>query len=160
MEQWETPHSYFPGNSLPLKKDTTLSTSRREQHLLPPLSTMHYQQPPSQAFHTPCSILPERRSCRRACAADFNQILPEKMCADLQEFIPRMLRKMKGIDLDSAIIFGPETRSSAPVRIIRDKTMQCRGVQGIYPIGEGAGYAGGIMSSAIDGIKAAEVFLS
>ena len=112
------------------------------------------------SFPHPCSILPERRSCSRACAADFNQILPEKMCADLQEFIPRMLRKMKGIDLDSAIIFGPETRSSAPVRIIRDKTMQCRGVQGIYPIGEGAGYAGGIMSSAIDGIKAAEVFLS
>ena len=107
-----------------------------------------------------CRILPETRSCRRAAAADFSKILPEKMCAELQTFIPQMLQKMKGIDLDSAIIYGPETRSSAPVRIIRDKSLECPEIKGLHPIGEGAGYAGGIMSSAIDGIKAAEKFLS
>ena len=66
---------------------------------------------------------------------------------------------MKGVDIDSAIIAGPETRSSSPVRVVRNKDMECTKISGLYPIGEGAGYAGGIMSSAIDGIKSAETSL-
>ena len=65
-----------------------------------------------------------------------------------------MMKKMSGFCLDDALLTGVETRSSAPVRILRDENMTA--LDGFYPIGEGAGYAGGIMSSAIDGIKCAE----
>ena len=53
------------------------------------------------------------------------------------------------------VLTGIETRTSAPVRILRDESFQAAGVDGLYPIGEGAGYAGGIVSAALDGIKAA-----
>ena len=67
-----------------------------------------------------------------------------------------MGRKIRGFDSESAVLTSPETRSSSPVRIPRDKeTYESTFVKGIYPSGEGAGYAGGIMSSAIDGIKCA-----
>ncbi len=112
------------------------------------------------SFPAACTSLPTARSCRRSKPVDFTKILPEKMYTDLSEFIPKMLHKMKGIDLDSVVIAGPETRSSAPVRITRDVDMQSTNLKGLYPVGEGAGYAGGIMSSAIDGIKAAEALLS
>ncbi|HPJ22330.1 MAG TPA: hypothetical protein PLH18_08275, partial [Clostridia bacterium] len=55
-----------------------------------------------------------------------------------------------------AVLTGTETRTSSPVRIIRDENMQSPGITGLYPAGEGAGYAGGIMSAAVDGIKVAE----
>lgn len=117
-----------------------------------PLTTM-------KEFPYSCKELPELRSCNRSIPADFSKILPEKMCDDLKRFIPKMLSKMKGVDIDSAIIAGPETRSSSPVRVVRNKDMECTKISGLYPIGEGAGYAGGIMSSAIDGIKSAETSL-
>ena len=62
---------------------------------------------------------------------------------------------MKGFSTGDALLTGVETRSSAPVRIVRNENM-LSSIEGIYPIGEGAGYAGGIMSAAIDGIKCAE----
>ncbi len=108
-------------------------------------------------FPYSCKTLPETRSCNRSIPADFTKILPEKMCDDLKIFIPKMLTKMKGVEIDSAIIAGPETRSSSPVRVVRNEKMECTKISGLYPIGEGAGYAGGIMSSAIDGIKSAEI---
>ncbi len=61
-------------------------------------------------------------------------------------------RKIKGFAEDDVILSGVETRTSSPVRIVRDETMQSNW-QGIYPGGEGAGYAGGIMSAAMDGIR-------
>ena len=68
-------------------------------------------------------------------------------------------RKLHGFLLPDAVLTGPETRSSSPVRIVRDQTLQSS-VRGIYPCGEGAGYAGGITSAAVDGIKCAEQLLN
>ena len=62
---------------------------------------------------------------------------------------------MRGFALGDALLTGAETRSSAPLRILRSEDMQSN-ILGVYPVGEGAGYAGGIMSSAVDGIKCAE----
>lgn len=112
------------------------------------------------SFPFACQQLPESRSCNRATAADFTKILPAKMCEDLKKYLPQMLSKLKSVDPATAVIAGPETRSSAPVRILRNHAMECTTIAGLYPIGEGAGYAGGIMSSAIDGIKAAELSLN
>ena len=72
--------------------------------------------------------------------------------------MPHLGRKLKGFDDDSAILTAVETRSSSPVRIPRDSDFCCS-IKGICPAGEGAGYAGGIMSAAVDGIKAAEKLL-
>ena len=67
-----------------------------------------------------------------------------------------MDKKLKGFYLPEAVLTAPETRSSSPVRILRDETLQAIGIEGLYPAGEGAGYAGGIMSAAADGIRCAE----
>ena len=67
---------------------------------------------------------------------------------------------MKGFCLGDALLTGVETRSSAPLRILRGEDMCALGADGVYPIGEGAGYAGGITSSAVDGIKCAEIICS
>ena len=66
-----------------------------------------------------------------------------------------MDRKLKGFASPDAILTAVETRTSSPVRIERDETMQSVGLKGLYPCGEGAGYAGGITSSAADGIRVA-----
>ncbi len=91
-----------------------------------------------------------------AVPCDFNELLPRYMVETLIDGISLMGKKIKGFDTDSAILTAVETRSSSPVRIPRDKeSYQSLSVEGIYPCGEGAGYAGGIMSSAVDGIKCA-----
>lgn len=72
----------------------------------------------------------------------------------LREALPLFDRKLHGFADPDAVMTGIETRSSSPVRILRGEDRQCA-VKGIYPIGEGAGYAGGIMSAAIDGLKTA-----
>ena len=82
-------------------------------------------------------------------------ILPEFVANGLYEALKELDSKMKGFSTGDALLTGVETRSSAPVRLVRNENMlSC--IEGIYPIGEGAGYAGGIMSAAIDGIKCAE----
>ena len=63
---------------------------------------------------------------------------------------------MHGFNYPEATLTGPETRSTSPVRVFRDENYMTPGVHGLYPIGEGAGYAGGIISSAVDGVRAAE----
>lgn len=91
---------------------------------------------------------------------DLNMLLPEYVTAAMREGIELMDRKIPGFASGGALLTAPETRSSSPVRIIRDsETMQSE-IKGIYPCGEGAGYAGGIMTAAIDGIKAAERIMS
>ena len=67
-------------------------------------------------------------------------------------------KRLKGFASPDAVLTGPETRSSSPVRILRDENGQAR-LSGLYPAGEGAGYAGGIMSAAVDGMEAAEAVL-
>ncbi len=66
-----------------------------------------------------------------------------------------MLRSMRGVVLDEALLYASETRSSSPVRVVRGEDGQSA-VRGLYPCGEGAGYAGGIVSSGIDGLRIAE----
>jgi uncharacterized FAD-dependent dehydrogenase len=87
---------------------------------------------------------------------DLADALP-KFCIDaIREAIPVFNRKVKGFALADALLTGVETRTSAPICIKRDKEYQSVNTQGLFPAGEGAGYAGGIMSAAIDGIKIAE----
>lgn len=91
--------------------------------------------------------------------ANLKEILPEYISESLAEGIRAFGKKIKGFDREDMIMSGIESRTSSPLRIIRDvNTMESR-FKGIYPIGEGAGYAGGITSSAVDGIKVAEIII-
>ncbi|MCD7949432.1 MAG: NAD(P)/FAD-dependent oxidoreductase [Erysipelotrichaceae bacterium] len=90
--------------------------------------------------------------------ADLNALFPEYINESLKEGLIKMNQKMPGFIDDSTILTGVETRSSSPVRIVRDEHYQSS-IRGVHPIGEGAGYAGGIMSSAVDGIICAEKIL-
>lgn len=88
--------------------------------------------------------------------ANLNEILPEFVSNTLKEGLTELDQKLHGFAEHDAIMTGVETRSSSPVQITRDKeTMNSINIQGLYPCGEGAGYAGGIMTAAIDGIKCA-----
>ena len=89
---------------------------------------------------------------------DLHEILPEKITASIAEALPLLEGKLKGFGAHDAVMTAPETRSSSPVRIIRDENRQSS-LLGLYPTGEGAGYAGGIMSAAIDGMMTAESIL-
>ena len=85
---------------------------------------------------------------------DLNALLPEKIATAIKEGVPLIGRRIKGFDDGSALLTGPETRSSSPVRILRDERY-CASIKGLFPLGEGAGYAGGITSAAVDGIRGA-----
>ena len=85
---------------------------------------------------------------------DLNEVLPRFMTDTMKAAIPELGRKLKGYDDPEAVLTAIEARSSSPVKIHRDETGQS--VRGLYPCGEGAGYAGGIMSAAADGIRIAE----
>ena len=88
--------------------------------------------------------------------ANLNDILPKFVSDTLKEGLIELDKKLHGFADNDAIMTGVETRSSSPVQITRDKeTLNSINVQGLYPCGEGAGYAGGIMTAAIDGIKCA-----
>lgn len=90
---------------------------------------------------------------------DLRACLPEYVWTALQEAIAVFDRKLRGFALPDAVLTGVETRSSCPVRIVRDERYQSS-IRGLYPAGEGAGYAGGIVSSAVDGLKVAEAVLA
>ena len=87
---------------------------------------------------------------------DLSKALPDFCIEAIREAIPVFNRKIKGFALEDALLTGVETRTSAPLCIKRGKDFQSINTQGLYPAGEGAGYAGGILSAAIDGIKVAE----
>ena len=87
---------------------------------------------------------------------DLSKALPDFAIEALREAIPAFNRKIDGYSMNDAILTGVETRTSAPICIRRDKSFQSINTHGLYPAGEGAGYAGGILSAAIDGIKVAE----
>ena len=78
------------------------------------------------------------------------------MLDTLREAIPIFDRKLRGFNDPEAVLTGVETRSSSPVRILRGEDFQSPVLRGLHPCGEGAGYAGGITSAAVDGIKVAE----
>ena len=76
------------------------------------------------------------------------------------EALPLLGHRLRGFDLPDAVLTGPETRSSSPVRIPRGETLESVDAAGLYPCGEGAGYAGGITSAAVDGVRCAEAVLA
>ena len=99
--------------------------------------------------------IPERRGVARAVAADLRALLPERVAATLAEAIPAMLGRLRSVRHGDVLLYAVESRTSSPVRILRDASGRARDVDGIYPAGEGSGYAGGIMTSALDGWKMA-----
>ena len=88
---------------------------------------------------------------------DMNKILPRFVCDYLKLGIDKFGKKIKGFNASDVPITGVETRTSAPVRILRNDKYTLIGSDSVYPCGEGAGYAGGITSAAMDGIKVAEM---
>ncbi len=88
--------------------------------------------------------------------ADFEDIFPPFIIDSLREALPLFDKKIKGFAKKDAILTAPETRSSSPVRVLRDENYHSLSLVGLYPCGEGAGYAGGIMSAAVDGMRVAE----
>ncbi|MBS1170335.1 MAG: hypothetical protein H6R01_1253, partial [Burkholderiaceae bacterium] len=88
---------------------------------------------------------------------DLATALPDYAIEAIREAIPAFDQQIKGFAREDAVLTGVETRTSSPIRLKRDdKTLQSINVNGLYPAGEGAGYAGGILSAAVDGIKVAE----
>ena len=146
-----------------------------------PLSGMYYQQAlERQAFllggrnyFAPCStvgsflgsktasigsVLPTYRPGIHLC--DISKCMPDYISHSLREGITTFGRQIKGFDMPDAVITAIETRTSSPVRILREPDGDAINMQGLYPVGEGAGYAGGIVSAAVDGIKAAQHIIS
>jgi uncharacterized FAD-dependent dehydrogenase len=88
---------------------------------------------------------------------DLSEALPDYAIAAIREALPAFEKKIKGFSMADATLTAVETRTSSPIQITRDNnTLASLNVEGLYPAGEGAGYAGGILSAGIDGIKVAE----
>lgn len=87
---------------------------------------------------------------------DLAPALPAYAIEAMREALPVFGRKIKGFDMADAVLTGVETRTSSPIKIPRGEDLQCTNVRGLYPAGEGASYAGGILSAGVDGIKVAE----
>lgn len=115
--------------------------------------------PPGQPL---CSFLDGRSghlhtSCQPAAVdADLSSVLPAEVCQSLRRALPMFNQKMRGFVGPEAMLVGVESRTSAPVRILRNASGESPSLAGLFPAGEGAGYAGGIMSAAIDGMRSAE----
>ncbi len=92
--------------------------------------------------------------------ARLDLLLPPRIIGVLRESVPVFDRRIRGFAAADAVLTGVETRSSAPLRVQRDETMQAVGNEGVYPCGEGCGYAGGIMSAAVDGLRVAEAVIN
>jgi uncharacterized protein len=88
--------------------------------------------------------------------ADLRDCLPDYAADAIREALPSFDKQIKGFTLADAVMTGVETRTSSPIRIPRDATLQSLNTRGLYPAGEGAGYAGGILSAGVDGIRIAE----
>jgi len=91
---------------------------------------------------------------------ELRTVLPEKVWRTLEQALPALDGKLRGFADPGAVMTAPETRSSSPVRILRGWDRQCTALRGLYPCGEGAGYAGGIVSAAVDGMRCAEAVLA
>ncbi len=103
--------------------------------------------------------LPKDSSCKRINPTKINGILPKFVESTLKHSIPKMIAKLGRPEFKDILIYCGETRSSSPVRIDRDAQSMESNMKGLYPCGEGSGFAGGIVSSAIDGIKSSESLL-
>lgn len=96
---------------------------------------------------------------RGVCAADLGALLPAELAGALRAGLRAYERKIAGYTAPEAILTGLETRTSSPVRLRRGETFECEALAGLYPCGEGAGYAGGIMSAAVDGLRCARAVI-
>ena len=86
--------------------------------------------------------------------------LPDYICNSMRAALPLLNNRLKGFADNDALLTGVETRSSSPIRILRNEELESVKIKGLYPCGEGAGYAGGIVSAAVDGIKCAEKIIA
>jgi uncharacterized FAD-dependent dehydrogenase len=105
----------------------------------------------------PGAVIPTYRP--GVCWCDLHDVLPQKITGALAQAIPQLDRNLHGFACADAVLTAPETRSSSPVRILRGEN-RMSDLSGLYPTGEGAGYAGGIMSAAIDGMMSAEALIA
>ena len=112
---------------------------------------------PSSPDGTSLSVEPSYKLGVTFC--DLSPCLPHYAVSAFKEAILAFDQKLKGFAMPNALLTGVETRSSSPVRIVRSETFESISLKGLYPSGEGAGYAGGIISSAVDGIKVAEAII-
>ena len=92
--------------------------------------------------------------------SDLTKCLPAFVTDAMKAALPILGRRLKGFDGGDGVLTAPETRSSSPVRVLRDESLQSPLARGLYPCGEGAGYAGGIVSAAVDGLRCAEAVLA
>jgi uncharacterized protein len=152
------PHEF--GSSHPL---AGVELQRKYESLAFELAGRNYYTPIQRAHdflkgRTPASS--ETYACsyqRGATPLNLCEVIPPSVIAAMQAGLPVMDRKWRGDFLKDAILVGPEMRGSSPVRIERDlETMESPSVAGLFPIGEGAGFAGGIVSAAVDGLRAAK----
>ncbi|MGE5678898.1 MAG: NAD(P)/FAD-dependent oxidoreductase, partial [Pseudomonadota bacterium] len=123
-----------------------------------------------RSFHAPAQLVGDFLEGRRSGSlgsvrpsyepgvrlSDLNLCLPGYVTLTMREALRDFDRKIRGFAGSDAVLTGVETRTSAPIRIVRKENMESEAVSNFYPAGEGAGYAGGIMSAAVDGIKVAE----
>jgi uncharacterized protein len=105
--------------------------------------------------------IPANSYPRGCVAAEIGQLVPPLVTKALQHGLPIMDKRWHGRFIPEATLVGPEARGSAPVRILRDSIhRQTPGIEGLYPVGEGAGYAGGIVSAAVDGLRSAKAIVA
>ncbi len=105
--------------------------------------------------------VPDNSYPRRAVSARLAELVPPLIVEALRQGLPQLDRLWQGRFLASANLVGPEARGSSPVRLVRDETSRVSpGLEGIYPVGEGAGYAGGIISAAVDGLRTAKAIVA
>ncbi|MFY7954360.1 MAG: NAD(P)/FAD-dependent oxidoreductase, partial [Armatimonadaceae bacterium] len=94
-------------------------------------------------------------------SADLRDVLPPVVAEAVRHGLPQMDRRWHGMFLKDAVLAGPEARGSSPIRIDRDNTTrESPGIAGLFPVGEGAGYAGGIVSAEVDGLKTAKAIVA
>jgi uncharacterized FAD-dependent dehydrogenase len=109
----------------------------------------------------PSRSVPENSYPRGVAPGDLREVLPPVVAEAVAHGLPQMDRRWHGRFLAGAVLVGPEARGSSPVRVDRDpETRESPGVPGLYPVGEGAGYAGGIVSAAVDGLRTARAVVA
>lgn len=107
------------------------------------------------------TVAPSTSYPRQTLAADLRTVLPPVVAEAVAHGLPQMDRRWQGRFLPEAVLLGPESRGSSPVRIDRHtQTRESPGVRGLYPVGEGAGFAGGIVSAAVDGLRTARAIIA
>jgi uncharacterized FAD-dependent dehydrogenase len=150
------PLDQFPGNDvlagvrLQMQYERRAYELGRGEYLCPIQGAKDYLQNRRTRTKPPCSYP------RGLALADLNEVMPPIVQKALRHGLPLLDRRWQGRFLRDATLVGPEARGSSPIRMPRDgETRQSPGIAGLYPVGEGAGYAGGIVSAAVDGLKTA-----